>query len=217
MNFPALRSLPLAALALTVLAFTGTFAEEAKPEPAPATAPAPAPAPDDALGKQAWELMTADVFSAQEKAPQAGPVDLAPQRTVPLAGRELARHAAESYLRAGGFFQCTRCDKWPTNFSGGYAIARDTAVTAHHVMQPPENAKPGTAHAILVRGESEVLPVTAVLADDATMDAVVRRVGTGDLQPLPLTGEVQVGDSVWCLSDPHGARGYFSSGIVNRR
>ena len=27
---------------------------------------------------------------------------------------------------------------------------------------------------------------------------------------------MQIGDSVWCLSDPRGERGYFSTGIVNR-
>lgn len=220
MNFSCRFPLLRVALAFTLLASFGAWAEEAPAEPAVTTKPSPAP--EDSLGKRAWELMTAgklmtaEVFSAQEKAPQPGPVELAPQRTASLSGREMARHAAESYLRAGWFFQCSKCDKWHTNFSGGYAIAKDTAVTAHHVMQPPANMKPGSAHAILVRGESEVLPVTAVLADDATMDAVVLRVGVSDLKPLPLAGEVQAGDSVWCLSDPHGARGYLSNGIVNR-
>ena len=48
------------------------------------------------------------------------------------------------------------------------------------------------------------------------MDAIVLRVGVKDFKPLPLGGDVQVGDSVWCLSDPRGERGYFSTGIVNR-
>ena len=216
------HTLPLIALASTALPCPGALVGEAPPEPPAAVTPAPAPAPEDPLGRQAWELMkagklmTADAFSAEEKAPKPGPVALAAARTKPLSGRELARHAANCYLRVGWFFQCSRCDKWHTNFSGGYAIATDTAVTAHHVMQPPENVKPGTGYAILVRGEAEVLPVTAVLADDATVDAVVLRVGTNDLQPLPFSGDVQVGDSVWCLSDPHGVRNYFSAGIVNR-
>lgn len=220
MKCPSRFLLLRVAFAFTLLASFGAWAEEASTEPAAATKVAPAP--EDPLGKRAWELMTAgklmtaDVFSAQEKAPQPGPVELEPRRTAPLSGREMARHAAASYLRAGWFFQCTRCDKWHTNFSGGYAIAKDAAVTAHHVMQPPQNAKQGTAHAILVRGESEVLPVVAVIADDATTDAVVLRVGVNDLKPLPLAAEVQAGDSVWCLSDPHGARGYLSNGIVNR-
>jgi len=194
--------------------------------PAPATPPAAtpnaAPVADDPLIAKATAMMTAgrflsaEVFAGQKQKPQAGPVKLMPSATTPLPGREIARRAAAGYLRAGWFFQCTKCGRWHVNLAGGYAVATDTAVTAHHVMQPPENMKPGVGYPILVRGDLDVFPVTGVIADDATMDAIVLRAGVNDLKPLPLGGDVQVGDSVWCLSDPRGERNYFSTGIVNR-
>jgi len=209
-----------------LLLSTFALAEQTPPnrtakDQAPATVPI-ATSPKDPLITRAVALMnanqllTADAFAAQVQAPQPGPIALIPGGHTPLTGREIARRAAAGYLRAGWIFQCTKCGQWHTNFAGGYAVAKDTVVTAHHVMQPPENMKPGAGYPILVRGDSEVLPVTAVLADDAAMDAIILRVGASDLHPLPLGSDVQVGDSVWCLSDPRGERGYFSSGIVNR-
>jgi hypothetical protein len=216
-EFPLIvASLLLGALAL------GEETPSNRPPAAPVPNATPAPTQNDPVVTNATalldagKLLTADVFLGQVQTPQPRPVALATANTAPLTGREVARRAAAGYLRAGWFFQCTKCGRWHTNFAGGYAVAKDTAVTAHHVMQPPENMKPGSGYPILVRGEGEVLPVTAVLAADATMDAIVLRVGASDLQPLPLGGDVQVGDTVWCLSDPRGERGYFSNGIVNR-
>jgi S1-C subfamily serine protease len=189
--------------------------------PPPAT-PGAAPVADDPLVATAMAMMSAgrflsaEVFAGQKQKPQAGPVKLVPSATAPLPGREIARRAAAGYLRAGWFFQCTKCGRWHVNLAGGYAVATDTAVTAHHVMQPPENMKPGVGYPILVRGDLDVFPVAGVIADDATMDAIVLRAGVNDLKPLPLGGDVQVGDSVWCFSDPRGERNYFSTGIVNR-
>jgi len=164
----------------------------------------------------AGSLLSAEAFTALKQKPDPKPVTLPAAATTPLTGREIARRAAAGYLRAGWFFQCTKCGRWHVNLAGSYAIATDTVVTAHHVMQPPENMKPGVGYPILVRGESDVVPVSGVLADDAAMDAIVLRAGVSNLKPLPLGTDVQVGDTVWCLSDPRGERNYFSTGIVNR-
>jgi hypothetical protein len=102
------------------------------------------------------------------------------------------------------------------NLAGGYAIAKDTVVTAFHVLQEPENMKKGDGYPVVIRGEMEVIPITMVLAADKTMDAIVVRVGTTDLRPLAMAGTAQVGDAAYCYSDPHNTRGYFSDGIVNR-
>lgn len=190
--------------------------------PPPARVATPKPQPEDPIVTkalaliEAGKLLTADAFAEQLTNPQHGTVALTPAKTKPLPGREIARQAAASYLRAGWIFQCTKCGRWHTNFAGGYAIANDAVATAHHVMQPPETMKPGAGHPIFVRGENEVLPVTSVIAADGAMDAIVLRVGVSDLQPLPLASDLEIGDPVWCLSDPRGERGYFSNGIVNR-
>jgi thiol-disulfide isomerase/thioredoxin len=203
------------------LSTTAPLAPAVSVPPLPAAPPAAPAALEPVIAKatellDAGKFLTAEAFASQKQNPQPAPVALTPAGTAPLPGREIARRAAAGYVRAGWFFQCTKCGRWHTNLAGGYAVAPDTVVTAHHVMQPPENMKPGVGHPILVRGESDVLPVTAVLADDASMDAIVLRAAVTDLTPLPLGGDVQIGDSVWCLSDPRGERGYFSAGIVNR-
>jgi hypothetical protein len=38
----------------------------------------------------------------------------------------------------------------------------------------------------------------------------------GNVVPLPLKGDGEVGDAAYCFSDPLKQRGYFSAGIVNR-
>jgi S1-C subfamily serine protease len=73
-----------------------------------------------------------------------------------------------------------------------------------------------SGYLIVVKGDHEVLSVSGVLGADATADAALLRVETAQLHPLPLTEEVEVGDPVFCLSEPSGERPYFSAGIVNR-
>jgi S1-C subfamily serine protease len=90
-------------------------------------------------------------------------------------------------------------------------------VTAHHVLDEPENMKAGTGYPVIVRGEDDVIAIRSVIAAEAASDTLILRVGVEDLSPLSLAGDVRPGDSVFCLSDPRGVRGYFSTGIVNRR
>lgn len=61
-----------------------------------------------------------------------------------------------------------------------------------------------------------ILPVTAVLAQDQEMDAAILRVQGGNFTPLPLNDQTAPGDTVYVFSDPMGAVGYFSSGMLNR-
>ena len=61
-----------------------------------------------------------------------------------------------------------------------------------------------------------VLPVTAVLAQDEEMDAAIVRVEGGKITPLPLNDQTAPGDTVYVFSDPMSAVGYFTSGMLNR-
>ena len=190
----------------------------AKPGSAPAAAVRP---PDPALPNaeqlaKAGKLMKADDFLAQVTTPKHEKMDLLPAATQPLKGRELALRARLAHVRVGWFFHCTRCDKWHLNAAGGYAIAKDTIVTAFHVLEAPANMKKGDGHPVIIRGETEVIPITTVLGADKEMDAIIVRTGAPDLSPLPLASNVQIGDAAYCFSDPHNTRGYFSNGIVNR-
>ena len=61
-----------------------------------------------------------------------------------------------------------------------------------------------------------VLPVTAVLAQDKEMDVTILRVPGGNFTPLPLNDQTAPGDPIYVFSDPMSVVGYFSSGILNR-
>ena len=167
------------------------------------------------LNKQG-SLPSATVFQEMLKKNTPAPVALLPVATAPLRGREVARRAASAYLRIGWVYRCSQCSRWHTQLAGGYAIAADTVVTARHVFNPPSKMKSATGFPVIIRGDSELLPLVGVLAADVRMDTVVLRVGAVDLVALPLLGAIEVGDPVFCLSDPAGHRGIFTAGIVNR-
>jgi S1-C subfamily serine protease len=76
--------------------------------------------------------------------------------------------------------------------------------------------KPGSGHPVIALGDSDVHPVTGVLAADELTDTAIVRVSDGKLSPLPLSGDARVGDTAYCFSDPRGVRNFFSTGIVNR-
>lgn len=204
---------------LTGLA-TISLAEEIKRPVLPAPV-APQAAEDPVVKKtralvESGKAMTAESFAGLVKSPKPDALKLPSPATKPLSGREVASRAAGAYVRAGWVYQCTKCTRWHTNLAGGYAIAGDAVVTAHHVMQPPAAMAAGKGYPVVVRGEEELLPLASVVADDETGDTIILRLSASVLKPLALTTETQIGDSAWCLSDPRGVRGFFSHGIVNR-
>jgi len=186
-------------------------------KPAPGTF-----APDDPLVVKARRmaetggLVTAAAFAAMVSLPQPAVIELAEPSARPLRGREIAEFAAQGYVLAGWLYHCSKCGRWHAKLAGGYAIAKDTVATAFHVMLPPDTMKEGEGNPIVVRGADELLPVTGVLLGEEKLDAVVLRLATADLKPLALSGGARAGDAAYCLSDPHGVRGYFSAGMVNR-
>ena len=77
---------------------------------------------------KATEMMNAGRFLTPRPSPRKSKIRNPPRWPSPdrhhaLPGREIARRAAAGYLRAGWFFQCTKCGRWHTNLAGGYAIA----------------------------------------------------------------------------------------------
>lgn len=186
------------------------------------SAPSKEPEPESPLVAKAREMTSqgklpnAAAFLDTLKSPRPGSISLLPASTETLTGRQIAARAQAAHLRAGWMYQCTKCSRWHTTLAGGYAIATDAVATAYHVMDAPDNMKEGHGYPIIVRGEDEILPALTVVAADADQDVVILRTGANDLKPVPLSEDVQVGDSVFCLSDPRGVRDYFSTGTVNR-
>ena len=167
------------------------------------------------LLRTAGMLLKSDAISAQLAAPVPGPVQLVKARTKTLRPREVAERARTGAVHVGWYYLCPRCDHWHAKLLGGYAIARDTVVTAQHCVEPDKTLM-REGYFIAVDASGQVHPVTAVLAKSKSMDAAILRVGGGDLTPLALNDNVAPGDAAYCLSDPLGQNGYFSEGIVNR-
>ncbi len=167
------------------------------------------------LGKEG-KLMSADVFTARMAKPVPEKVSMKPTATAPLTGRQIAKLAEQAHVRAGWVYECSRCSNWHRALAGGYAIAADTIVTAHHVMDAPARMKPGKGYPIIVIGDDRIVGVTSVLAADKEADAIVIRVVGAGLTSLALSRDVQPGDRAFCWSDPLGRVGYFAAGIVNR-
>lgn len=167
-----------------------------------------------------WEqnkLPSPETFQNWIQNPSPDAIQLAPVEATPLPTREIVRRATAAYVRVGWVFQCSKCSNWHTNLAGGYAIAPNAVATAAHVLSKPERMKEGTGYPIAVRGNDEVLVISGVLGADPATDAAIVRLEIDNLQPLPVTTDVQVGDSVFCLSEPGGqSPPYFSAGIVNR-
>ena len=161
------------------------------------------------------QAFRSDLVASQLSMPVPGLVQLANVLTKPMRPREVAARARAGGVHVGWYYLCPDCNRWHTKLLGGYAIARDAVATAYHCVDP-DNASMREGYLIAVDSDGIVRPVTAVLAKNKGMDAVILRVGGGDLTPLALNDNVAPGDSAYCLSDPLGQTGYFSQGIVNR-
>jgi Trypsin-like peptidase domain len=161
------------------------------------------------------KLLDVKKVNAQLKKPQPAPIELAAVQAKELSGREVAARARQGLMRVGWFYRCVECERWHFNFANGYAISASGAVaTCWHCVEPTPGMREGYLVALDPAGE--LLPVSAILAANSTLDAVLLQVEGGHFSPLALNDQLAPGDPAFCLSDPFDQSGYFSSGIVNR-
>jgi len=134
-----------------------------------------------------------------------------------LGGREVWDVARGGFLRIGYYFSCADCEKWHLDLSGGFLITEEgAAATACHAVEPDETVKEGCL--LAVSDDGAVYAVKEILAASKDSDVCILRVELpAKGRPLPLSEDARPGDSVYCFSDPMGERGFFSSGMVNRR
>lgn len=177
---------------------------------------------DPALLKQAEALFSGgQALSVAEVRDQLGRTTC--QLTLPepksraLGGREVWEVARSGFLRIGYYFLCTDCEKWHLDLSGGFLITEDGAVaTASHSVELDKSVRKGCL--VAVTDEGTVYPVKEILAASKDSDVCILRVELpAKGRPLPLSEDARPGDPVYCFSDPMGERGFFSSGMVNRR
>lgn len=148
------------------------------------------------------------------RAPQPEPIELAPVRKTPLAGREVAKTARKAFIRFGWFGREEDGEENFFSIGGAYALTADGVfATCYHVVDP-EGIRSGCL--LGLRENGELLRVTKILARDKILDAAIVRVDATGFEPLPLNTDIAPGDAAYCFSDPLDAYGYFSDGIVNR-
>jgi hypothetical protein len=164
--------------------------------------------------REAGGLLSAAQIKEQIDKPMGGAIALPKCGTDPLTGREVAARARAAYLQLGWNYLCQRCERWHLSLAGAYAIAKDAVATCHHCIVPKADMREG--YLIAVDHTGAVIPVTAVIARNETMDAAILRVAGGSFSVLPLNDQVAQGDAAYCFSEPLDQEGYFSSGIVNR-
>ena len=158
--------------------------------------------------------LTAANIEKQFEHPPSRPLKLVRPNRKPLTARELNRRAHDAHLQLGWYYRCSHCRLWHLSTGCAYAITETIVATCHHCITPDSTMREG--YLIAVRTDGTVIPVTAVVADNAGVDAALLEVRDARLQPLPLATESVPGDRVYCYSAPLGLRGYFSEGIVNR-
>jgi S1-C subfamily serine protease len=166
--------------------------------------------------KQAGKLLDIKQVNTALKSPKPAPLVLPAPSTNRLEPRALAELGRRALVRVGWFYLEKGTREWHVNLADGYAITTDGAVATCHHCVAPEEQEMKEGYLIVSDASGNVLPVTAVLAQDKEMDVAILRVQGGDFTPLPLNDQTAPGDTVYVFSDPMSAVGYFSSGMLSR-
>jgi S1-C subfamily serine protease len=132
---------------------------------------------------------------------------------VPTPG-QMYRQARASVVAVGGVYNCGRCDHWHINAATGFVVGENGIIaTNHHVLDKDEKTE-----LIGVRLEDgRVFPALEILASDPRADVALFRIAATGLRPLPLGGEVDIGDPVFVISHPVGAYYTLTSGLVSNK
>lgn len=166
--------------------------------------------------KQAGKLLSIKQVEAFLKSPKPAPLVLPAPSTSRLEPRAIAELGRKALVRIGWFYLEKGTKHWHVNLADGYAITTDGVVaTCHHCVAPEEQEM---IEGFLIASDAagNVMPVTAVLAQDKEMDVAILRVEGGNFAALPLNDQTAPGDMVYVYSDPMSVVGYFSNGMLNR-
>ena len=115
----------------------------------------------------------------------------------------------------GHYYLCTECDEWHFAGASGFCVGKNGVVaTCAHVLAADETMR--EAYLVTADLEGHVWAVESVLSKDEGADVAVLKTGETNSVPLALRGSVQVGERVYCLSNPDHQFGFFSEGLVAR-
>jgi S1-C subfamily serine protease/thiol-disulfide isomerase/thioredoxin len=117
----------------------------------------------------------------------------------------------------GGIFKCAKCNHWHVQCASGFVVGPDgLIVTSLHTIEAFAKLEALGA----MTSDGRVFPVQAVLASSRLNDLALLKADAANLAPLPVSDEVSVGATVYCLSHPALSNGKtngfytFSQGLV---
>jgi S1-C subfamily serine protease len=115
----------------------------------------------------------------------------------------------------GHYYLCTECDEWHFAGASGFCVGSNGIVaTCAHVIAPDATMR--EAYLVTADLDGHVWAVESVLSKDEGADVAVLKTGEANCIPLALRGSAQIGERVYCLSNPDHQFGYFSEGLVAR-
>lgn len=214
----------------SVIVFVAAIAQEPNPKVAQ---PAPVATVSDVVDDEALLVRIEQACDALRSkgslrasrellaAASAGPV-AAPQVPLATATRtpvELRKVLSRSVLLVGEHYRCDECDAWHCSMSTGFAVGADGLVaTCLHVLEDDPAVADAESPMLFVAGlDGRVFPILEIVARDPRYDLAIVRCAAKGLAPLPLRGDVELGERVYCLSHPDHMFATFSEGLVSRR
>lgn len=165
---------------------------------------------------------TAQTVSPAELVEQANaettyPITATAEPAVKLDAEMIYAQAKRGVVVVGGIYKCNKCKHWHVRCASGFVIRHDgLIVTNLHTL---EAFKELNAIGVMT-DDGRVCPAKAVLAASRLNDLALLKVDANDLRPLPVSNDVSVGATVYCLSHPMMPSGKtncfytFSRGMV---
>jgi len=140
---------------------------------------------------------------------------LPPLNSIASGQQGLYAKAMAGVLVVAGIYKCTSCSNWHASCAGGFVLTADGKVaTNYHVID-----QPAMKTFLAMGADGQVYEIESVLAANKQTDvAIVQlKLSAGKkLTPLPLTGQIEPGETVYVLSHPDNRFYMLTKGIVSR-
>jgi serine protease Do len=163
----------------------------------------------DELGrlKEQDKTISPEKLIEQAVAESAYPIKAEPDPGKTLESQAVYAQSRPGVVVVGGIFKCTKCQHWHSQCATGFVVRRDGLIlTNFHVVESMKKLEAAAA----MTDDGRVFPLKAVLSSSRLNDLALLKVDAENLHPLPVSDDVAVGATVYCLSHP-----VLSSGNVN--
>ena len=173
----------------------------------------------DELGrlKEEGRTVSPAKLAEQADAEPAYPVSATTDSAQKLDAEALYTQAKPGVVVVGGVYKCDKCKHWHVRCASGFVIRHDgLIVTNLHAVEVFKKLDAVGA----MTDDGRVFPAKAVLAASRLNDLALLKVDAEHLRPLPVSNDVSVGATVYCLSHPVMPSGgtncfyTFSRGVV---